>query len=87
MSNHYGSRDGEAGADEEQLLREVRGTLELCASGLSTVEVADRLGVDPDAVRRHVARTRELLGAGSKLEAVVQALRMGLIALPPLVRS
>jgi DNA-binding CsgD family transcriptional regulator len=43
--------------------------------------VADRLGMDPDEVRRHLARAMAALGARSKLEAVVLALRAGLIDL------
>jgi DNA-binding NarL/FixJ family response regulator len=82
------SRDREAcgGEADPNGMRpsEVWRTLELCAAGLSTAEVADRLGVDADTVRRHVERAKVLLGAGSKLEAVVRALRSGLIA-PPLL--
>jgi DNA-binding NarL/FixJ family response regulator len=61
---------------------QVWGTLELCAAGLTTAKVADRLGADPDTVRRRVERAKALLGARSKLEAVVRALRSGLIAPP-----
>ena len=56
--------------------------LRLSATGLTTDEVADRLGLSPDEVRRHVAAAMVALGASSKLEAVVHALRRGLIRLP-----
>ena len=65
------------------LPRDVRRTLALSAAGLNTAEVAERLGLDPDTVRRHVEQAKLALGATSKLEAVVRALRLGLIAAPP----
>lgn len=76
-----------SGASSDALaLSEVWTTLELCATGLSTVEVTDRLGADPDTVRLRVERAKAMLGAGSKLEAVIRALRVGLIAPPPPAR-
>ncbi len=59
-----------------------RRVLQLMASGLVTDEVADRLDSSPDDVRRHVRDAIVVLGASSKLEAVVFALRLGLIDLP-----
>ncbi len=59
-----------------------RRVLHLMATGLVTDEVADRLDMHPDDVRRHTARVIVELGARSKLEAVVIALRKGLIGLP-----
>ena len=56
--------------------------LRLSATGLTTDEVAERLGLHPDEVRRHLASTMAALGASSKLEAVVRALERGLIHLP-----
>ena len=69
-------RQGSALAGLEALV------LRLSATGLTTDEVADRLGLSPDEVRRHVAGAMAALGARSKLEAVVLALRLGLVALP-----
>jgi DNA-binding NarL/FixJ family response regulator len=57
----------------------VRWTLELLATGLYTDDVADRLCTDPDTIRQYIAEARAMLGARSKLEAVVIALRLGLI--------
>jgi DNA-binding NarL/FixJ family response regulator len=51
------------------------------ATGFSSGEVAEQLGVPPDAVRRSIASAMTKLGARSKLEAVVLALRHGLIVL------
>jgi DNA-binding CsgD family transcriptional regulator len=55
--------------------------LRLSATGLLTHEVADRLDMDLDEVRRHVTSVMAARGARSKLEAVVLALRAGLIDL------
>ncbi len=59
-----------------------RRVLELSATGMPAADVADRLDIEPDEVRRHVASAMAALGASSKLEAVVLALRQGLIDLP-----
>ena len=56
--------------------------LALSATGMTTAEVADQLGIAPDAVRLHVLRAMVMLGARSKLEAVVRAVERGLIRLP-----
>lgn len=70
------SRDG------APLDADARTVLRLSALGLTTVEVAAQLGMTPKQVRRHVARAISILGARSKLEAVVIALRLRLIQLP-----
>ena len=54
----------------------------LSATGLLPDEVADQLRLSPDEVRLHIGRAIVALGARSKLEAVVVALRLGLIDLP-----
>jgi DNA-binding CsgD family transcriptional regulator len=53
--------------------------LALSARGLSTAEVAAELGADPDEVRGALRRAMAELGARSKLEAIILALRAGLI--------
>ena len=55
--------------------------LRLSAMGMTADEVAEHLDVDPGAVRRHLREVMFALGARSKLEAVVLALRAGLIEL------
>ena len=59
-----------------------RQVLQVSATGASTSEVATRLGMSVDEVREHLAQAIALLGARSKLEAVIRALRLGLIRLP-----
>ncbi|MDP8922716.1 MAG: hypothetical protein M3O34_07550 [Chloroflexota bacterium] len=56
--------------------------LRLVATGMTTDEVVACLAVSPDEVRRDVAHAIDALGARSKLEAVVIALRLGLVDLP-----
>jgi DNA-binding NarL/FixJ family response regulator len=65
------------------LSREVWRTLALAAHGFTTAEVADRLGLDLATVRHHIFQAMSVLGTTSKLETVVVALRLGLIALTP----
>ncbi len=56
--------------------------LRLSATGLTTGEVAEHLRIGLDQARRHLRDAIVALGASSKLEAVVIALRRGLIDLP-----
>jgi DNA-binding NarL/FixJ family response regulator len=60
-----------------------RRALGLSARGLVVAEVAEAMCTSPDTVRAWLASAVEKLGARSKLEAVLIALRRGLIDLPP----
>ncbi|GAA3446234.1 response regulator transcription factor [Planomonospora venezuelensis] len=53
--------------------------LSMLAEGLSTDQVAERLGVARNTARNHIQRVLEKLGARSKLEAVAIARREGLV--------
>jgi DNA-binding CsgD family transcriptional regulator len=59
-----------------------RAALAASATGLGVPEVAELLDETPESVRHALASVMAKLGAGSKLEAVVIALRHGLIDLP-----
>ena len=59
-----------------------REVLEAAAAGLSTDETAARLSISTHTVRTHVKNVLSKLGARSKLEAVMIAIRMGLIRAP-----
>ena len=61
-----------------------RRVLELLATGLGTDEAAGQLGRPPADVRGDLRRAMEALGASSKLEAIVIAIREGLIDRPRL---
>ncbi len=65
--------------DSVSLDADARLVLQLSAAGMLSGEVAERLGMAPDEVRRHLQAAMTALGARSKLEAVVLALRLGLI--------
>ena len=60
-----------------------RQVLQLSAAGLLSGEVAERLGMSPDDVWRHLQAAMTALDARSKLEAVVLALRLGLGLIDP----
>ena len=56
--------------------------LRLSASGMTAEEVAEHLDLDLAQVQRHLREAIVAVGARSKLEAVVIALRQGLIDPP-----
>lgn len=56
--------------------------LQLLASGASTSAIVGQLVLSPHTVRNHVRNILTKLGAHSKLEAVTQAARDGLVHLP-----
>lgn len=53
--------------------------LRLAADGCSNVEIAERLGISPHTVHRHMANVRAKLGGDSKAAVVARATREGLI--------
>jgi DNA-binding NarL/FixJ family response regulator len=59
-----------------------RAVLTASARGLSVLEVSQLLGLSSDTVRGLIASAIQKLGARSKLEVVMLALRHGLIAPP-----
>jgi DNA-binding CsgD family transcriptional regulator len=63
------------------LTNDQRRALAHAARGLSSAEVAEALGVTTDEARALLAGAALALGARSKLEAVVLAVRAGLVRL------
>jgi DNA-binding NarL/FixJ family response regulator len=59
-----------------------REVVALVADGLSTVEVADRLGMSPATAKTHTNRAMTKLGARDRAQLVVFAYRSGLAGLP-----
>jgi DNA-binding CsgD family transcriptional regulator len=53
--------------------------LRLLATGLDTATTADRLGIAPHTVEWHLRHVMEKLQVHSKLQALVAAVRLGLI--------
>jgi DNA-binding CsgD family transcriptional regulator len=66
----------------QPLTLEEQAVLAASATGLAPREIAKRLGYSSEEIRRHLRSAIAKLGARSKLEAVVIALREGLINLP-----
>lgn len=64
------------------LTRRENTVLGMLAEGKSYAEVGLRLGVSENTVRSHVRSIYEKLGVKSKTEAVIAALRLGLVRLP-----
>ncbi len=62
-----------------QLSRRENEVLRLLASGLTTREIAETLGVQPITARNHVTRLLDRLGVESRLQAVVYASQHGLL--------
>jgi PAS domain S-box-containing protein len=75
-------RDRVDGGSQARLSKREREVLTGLALGESGTELAARLFISPDTVRRHVANARKKLGARTKAQAIVVALRRGEIAPP-----
>ena len=67
----------------DELTKDECAALTASARGLISHEVAESLGVSPETARNLIAAAVQKLGARSKLEAVVLALRSGRIRLSP----
>jgi DNA-binding NarL/FixJ family response regulator len=52
------------------------------ADGMSTPEIADELGITRNTLRTHIHNIMGKLGARSKLEAVLTAIREGIVDPP-----
>jgi DNA-binding NarL/FixJ family response regulator len=65
----------------EPLSDREREVLELIAEGLSNKLIAHRLSISEHTVKTHVAAILAKFGAGSRTEAVSQAIRRGLVML------
>jgi DNA-binding NarL/FixJ family response regulator len=64
------------------LSTEARRVLHYAATGLSNAAIAERLGMPIAIVRGHMAEALRILGASSRLDAIVKAARQHLIDLP-----
>lgn len=76
-----------AGALPEPLTARELEVLRLLASGASTSASADTLGISTATLRAHVQAILRKLGAHSRLEAVAEASRLGLITLESATRG
>lgn len=75
------SRDSDAGTPVETLTGREREVLTLMAEGLANKLIAGRLGISEHTAKFHVHTILGKLGTQSRTEAVVRAVRLGLIAI------
>lgn len=65
--------------DRSPLTRRETEVLTLLGQGLGAKEIADQLGISPETARTHIQKILGKLDAHSKLDAVLHALRQGLL--------
>ena len=73
--------DSRADDDDRVITRREEEVLQLIADGCSTPEVASRLFISQKTVKNHLASIYQKLDARDRTQAVVQAVRMGIIHL------
>jgi two-component system, NarL family, nitrate/nitrite response regulator NarL len=77
---YLGAERAEAhGPNAEQLTAREREVIALIAEGLSNKRIARRLGISEHTAKFHVNRILEKLGADTRTEAVVRAMRHGML--------
>jgi DNA-binding NarL/FixJ family response regulator len=69
------------GKGHGQLTERERQVVQLLSEGLSNKLIADRLGISDHTAKFHVNGVMMKLGASTRTEAVVEAMRRGLIKL------
>lgn len=67
--------------DDRIITRREEEVLQLIADGCSTPEVAERLFISQKTVKNHLASTYQKLDARDRTQAVLQAVRMGIVHL------
>ena len=71
-----------SGSDDERVVtRREEEVLQLIADGCSTPEVAERLYISQKTVKNHLASIYQKLDARDRTQAVLQAVRMGIVHL------
>ncbi len=78
---------GERDFDPEQLSAREREVLLLAAKGLSSKEVAGRLFISERTVQTHLASIYDKLGSKNKTEALLLALKYGVVTLEELLED
>ena len=74
--------DQPATAEEERVItRREEEVLQLIADGCSTPEVAEQLFISQKTVKNHLASIYQKLDARDRTQAVLQAVRMGIVHL------
>ena len=82
MLNEVRKLDQPSMPDEERVVtRREEEVLQLIADGCSTTEVAERLFISQKTVKNHLASIYQKLDARDRTQAVLQAVRMGIVHL------
>lgn len=75
-------RRGDAGADHDRVItKREEEVLQLIANGCSTPEVAEQLYISQKTVKNHLASIYQKLDARDRTQAVLAAVRMGIVTL------
>ncbi|WP_343991911.1 response regulator transcription factor [Nocardioides dubius] len=69
-----------ASDDRPRLSEREREVLDLLAEGLGTAAIASRLYMSESTVKTHIARVYQKLGATNRAQALVTAMRIGLLS-------
>jgi DNA-binding NarL/FixJ family response regulator len=80
--NHSEGDPGAAEANAARLTEREREILSMLASGMATEQIALALTLSPNTVRSHIQNIRTKLDVHSRLEAVLFALRHGVVESP-----
>jgi len=67
-----------------QLSPREREVLQLLAEGLGVAQISRRLYISDSTTKTHISKLYEKLGAGNRAQAIMAALRQGLIQAPEL---
>jgi two-component system response regulator DegU len=82
MLNEVRKLDDPATSDEQRVVtRREEEVLQLIANGCSTPEVAEQLYISHKTVKNHLASIYQKLDARDRTQAVLQAVRMGIVHL------
>jgi len=82
MLNELRKLEAPRDAEEERIVtRREEEVLQLIADGCSTPEVAERLFISQKTVKNHLASIYQKLDARDRTQAVLQAVRMGIVSL------
>ena len=75
------NRPADSGPTERAITAREEEVLQLIADGCSTPEVAERLYISQKTVKNHLASIYQKLEARDRTQAVLQAVRMGIVTL------
>lgn len=82
---HFGSdaKPRQPGMPYEQLTQRELQVLQLAADGLSNKEIAQKLVISEKTVKNHIANIFSKLNVNDRTQAILYALRKGLVAMTP----